>query len=342
MKIGVTGAAGGIGSILADHLFELGYELVLIDDLSTGSLLNLRNEQNRKNLIVNDLSEFSVVLKSLENCNLIFHLAAISSLAQCQLDPAKAISVNVGSTAVICEIARITGAQVIFASTSAVYERNTTLPYSESDSVGPVLVYPFSKLTAEQHLRNSFESCGVSSTIFRFFNVFGPRQDFRRPGPPLVNFVVREICMGREVIIYAPMHQARDYVYVNDVVELLTSVVTQNKVEGCVTLNVASGRLITVQEILQAVEGGLGCEIHVRQSTPSLLWERHKALFEGCFPLNSQIVVDEALKQSLGSIATCKQLLGWEATSDVLVKIVEDAPAMAAEVIAAAKRGEIS
>lgn len=342
MPIAITGAAGGIGSVLADHLLEQGHDLVLIDDLSTGSLLNFHHPENRDRLIRADVTEASLVSSLFSNCQWIIHLAGISSLAQCQMDPARAVAVNVGATAAIAELARRTGANVVFASTSAIYERNTELPHREDDDVDPVLVYPTSKLMAERLLRNAYTTSGIPSLILRFFNVFGPRQDFRRPGPPLVNYLVREAALGRNPIIYAPLTQSRDYVYVSDIVQLLSSVLIGDLAGSCQTVNVASGRLITVGDILDAVSRGLGREIVTEQSSPELLWERHIDLFAGSFPLRSRVVMEETLKQSLGSIEGCRQILGWEAATDVASKISEDTPGMIEEVLAAARRGEVA
>ena len=198
MKIGITGAAGGIGSCLADNLFELGFEIVLVDDLSSGQISNFKIIDNIESLNKIDIRDEEKLLKVFNGCTHIIHLAAISSLAACQLNPSQAMAINVGGTASVSSVANKLGAALIFASTSAIYENNHITPFSEEQSTSPNLVYPLSKKFSEEIINALSATNGLNFVILRFFNVFGPRQDVKRTNPPLVNYLIREHVLGKK------------------------------------------------------------------------------------------------------------------------------------------------
>ena len=325
--ITITGAAGGIGSVLADELLALGHELCLIDDLSGGDRSNFTAEANRNALHVLDIMKDDLPSAVMDS-KVIFHLAAISSLAECQKDPARAIQVNVAATARMAEIARQSGAHLVFASTSAVYENNSEYPLTENQTVKPNLTYSLSKHMAEMFLSSQHAISSSPVTILRFFNVFGPRQNLSRLNPPLVNYLVRELTLGRTPKIYAEDSQARDYVHVDDVVSLIVSLLSRPPA-GFELFNVCSGREITIAEILKAVERGLGVTYEPVRGRSNELWDMHEVLFEGAFPLKKEVVEAETRKRSLGSPTHATNALGWSANVDVLKAIEEEATSIA-------------
>ena len=136
--------------------------------------------------------------KHFAGADYVFHFAGISALPVCQEQPQYAMEVNVGGTANVLEAARRAGVRrVIFASTGAIYENNTTFPTKESDPVAPTLTYAVSKLQAEQHVPGYGEMYGLEIVILRYFNVYGPHQDFMRLSPPLMSYLIREMLNDR-------------------------------------------------------------------------------------------------------------------------------------------------
>jgi UDP-glucose 4-epimerase len=327
MRVAITGAAGGIGSVLADRLFELGIETTLIDDLSKGSITNFDYPENRKKLIEADIRNEEELLKHLHGVEVIVHLAAISSLAECQLNPSLAFSVNVEGTAIIAKLASLLGANVIFASTSAVYENNLNPPFSENSPVDPNLVYSLTKFCGERIFASWHTNYNLQYLTLRLFNVFGPRQDYKRISPPLINYLVREIYFNRIPSIHAPLSQGRDYVYVGDVVELIEKIILNKKYFLNAIFNVCSGKEITINQIIDSISKGFGQRIKFAQKSEESLWEDY-GISSGKFPLNSEVVKKEVLKKSIGNPKLTSLLLDWSANSSVLDKIVQDLKTM--------------
>ena len=138
-KVAVTGGAGFIGSNLTRRLVNEGLEVVVVDDLSTGLLTNVDQEKSAFHQIsITDSKALSVALK---DCQTIFHLAARGSVPRSIKNPVATHEVNATGTLNILEIARQTGAQVIFSSSSSVYGRNMQLPKDESMWLGPMSPY---------------------------------------------------------------------------------------------------------------------------------------------------------------------------------------------------------
>jgi len=332
MKVGITGAAGGIGSCLSDALFERGIETVLIDNLSGGSLENFEHRDNANSLQNVDIRDSAALFPFLSEVDVIVHLAAISSLAACQKNPVEALSVNVGGTAACVNIATKTGAKMIFASTSAVYENNKVLPFSEDDFIQPSLVYPMTKRFSEDLLFGQQLTNNLNFLNLRFFNVFGPRQDVKRANPPIINYLVREHVLGRKPKIYAPPSQARDYVHVFDIVEMLMKFIASEAAYPNRTYNLCSGRSISIDEIFNSLEQGFGEKIEFEQGEPSFLWEMHTELFEGALPLKLQAVEKETLKESVGNPERSASELSWSARRNVLEEITNSVPEMRSRV----------
>ena len=328
MKVVITGAAGGIGSVLSDLLRLNGINLVLIDDLTSGSISNFSLMENRDALVKFDLKDEKETLRLISECTHIIHLAATSSLAECQLNPLTAIQNNVGITSSIIRCATLLGAKIIFASTGAIYEKNVNFPFKESDPVNPLLTYPQSKHFSEQMLKSARITNSLEYVALRFFNVFGPRQNFHRTNPPLINYLVREIVMNRIPTLYAPLNQVRDYVYVGDIAELILGLLRKNVSLPNETLNVCSGIGTSISDIVSSLEIAFGKQIEFHKGNPEDLWEKNTDLFAGKLPLQKSEVKNETLKTSIGDPSFCATTLGWTAQTNILSQIQKDTPEM--------------
>ena len=247
-KVAVTGGAGFIGSNLARRLISEGYDLVIVDDLSTGLLSNIDQEKTEFHQIsITDPKALSAALK---DCQTIFHLAARGSVPRSIKNPIATHDVNVTGTLNVLEAARANGAHVIFSSSSSVYGRNMQLPKDESMWLGPMTPYAASKLAAEGYVQAYAAAYGVPTTLLRFFNVFGPRQ---RPDHEYAAVLPKWIWLamqGQAIDVYGDGSASRDFTYVDTVLDIaMTAMKEKVLTEGA--MNLAYGNRIFLNETIE-------------------------------------------------------------------------------------------
>jgi nucleoside-diphosphate-sugar epimerase len=251
-RIVITGAAGFIGSNLGRHLLDRGYTVVAIDSLTSGTIENLDPRVEFQQLDVRHESLRSL----LAGADAVFHLAAKTSLPDCMQHPQEAANVNVQGTVNVLEAARLAGVgKIIYADTSAEYEGINQFPTPE-DILRPISIYAASKHGGATFCESYRELYGMDITMLRYFNVYGPAQDWRRVVPPVMSGFIIRMLNGEAPIIYGTGEKRRDFVYVDDVNEFHTRVLENPASKGRV-FNVGTGINYSVNEIYEAVESML-------------------------------------------------------------------------------------
>lgn len=312
MKILITGGAGFIGSNLALYLLEKRHQVVALDNLRFGYLENLTSKNNLNPQFIQMDVRDRKIEKVIKNIDVVFHFAGMNSLPACQSDPVETFSVNVMGTTNVLEIARKCNIRrVIFSSSSAVYENEKSFPLTEDMQVNPTLAYSLSKKSAEEICRTYQELYGMDIVIFRFFNVYGPHMDFRRPNPPFISYILTCLLRDRVPILHSDGNQARDMIYIDDVLRLCEIALNHTNAKNQ-TFNVGSGKAFSINEVYKQVATTLGKEeIKPIFRKPSLLWDTYPNLFKGDFPLQKSYVEDEVHRYTLASIKKAKKLLHW-------------------------------
>jgi UDP-glucose 4-epimerase len=250
-RVAVTGGAGFIGSNLTLRLLKEGHEVVVIDDLSTGLKSNIDVSKSAFHQIsITDLDSLS---KALKDCTTIFHLAARGSVPRSIKNPVATHDVNVTGTLNVLEVARKTGAHVVFSSSSSVYGRNMQLPKNESMWLGPMTPYAASKLAGEAYLQAYAASYDVPITLLRFFNVFGPRQ---RPDHEYAAVLPKWIWLAMQkqpIDVYGDGSASRDFTYVDTVLDIAITAMKEKVVtEGA--MNLAYGNRIFLNDVVQMMK----------------------------------------------------------------------------------------
>lgn len=308
-NIVITGAAGFIGSTFANILsLNKFYNLTLIDSLEFGNIDNLSNELQDKLIITNCL-DTEILRKIIPIDCTIFHFAGISSLAECESNYLKAINNNFLSTVNIFEIAIEKNLKkFIFASTSAVYENNKKIPFEENDIINPDLMYSYSKNLCENYL--DFRSKKVDAPqiiITRFFNVFGYNQNIFRKNPPLTGYLIDCIQKNSEAIIYNNNSEIkRDYIFVNDLIAILISLIDINNLENYEIINLTSGNLYSVQDIIESIEKISNKKLKYKFENPTTIWSKYPTILE---KITEKRISDEVYKSSIGDNSKLKEIL---------------------------------
>ena len=316
-KIIITGGAGFIGSQLGFALHKQGHDVVLVDNMSYGHNDNLILDGKRfENFVLADVRN-KEMYDIIDGSDYVFHFAGIAPLPVNQENPYSAVDNNVAGTANVLDASRRSGIKrFIFASTSAVYENNTSFPSCESDDISPDLVYAITKQQCEL-LCHAFNSTyNLDTVCMRFFNVYGPHQDFRRKSPPLIGYIIKELMNNRPPILHSDGNQKRDYVYIDDLVDLMRLIMSRPDISGQ-TFNVCSGSAVSVKQILKIIQTHMGVNIEAIYRDPHLLWEKYPSLYSGKKTLSNSRLEKEVNKFALGDTLKAKSTLGWSATTSI-------------------------
>lgn len=213
----VTGGAGFIGSHLVDKLLADGEEVVVLDDLSTGVLQNL---DPRARVIVGSICDQEALRSAIRGCDSVVHLAALVSVQDCIRDWDRGTSINLAGTASVFRAACAEGnLPVVYASSAAVYGDRGGKVCAETDLPQPISPYGADKLGCEHHARAMNAIRNLPSVGLRFFNVYGPRQNPNSPYAGVISKFCENRRANRDHIIFGDGTQARDFVYVSDIVD---------------------------------------------------------------------------------------------------------------------------
>lgn len=248
-RILVTGVAGFVGSNLGKHLLARGYSVVGIDDLSAGTLANVDKAIEFHKIDIRDQKVYELT----RNVDAVFHLAAKASLTECLAKPLEAASVNTLGTLNVLEAARQAKTpKFVYADTSAEYEGITEFPQKE-DKVLPIGVYAASKHGGYAFCESYRRLYHMNVTVFRYFNVYGPAQDWRRVIPPVMCSFILRMLRGERPVIYGSGEKKRDFIFVDDVNDLHLAVLENPASEGMV-LNAGTGVNFSVNQVFQRIE----------------------------------------------------------------------------------------
>jgi UDP-glucose 4-epimerase len=255
----ITGGAGFIGSHLADALLADGHAVRILDDLSTGKRSNLPLDNPRIELLQGDVADADLVRRAAQGCKAVVHLAAVASVQASVEDPVRTHQSNFIGTLNVCEAMREAGIKrVVFASSAAVYGNNGEgESITEDTTKAPLTPYASDKLASEQYLDFYRRQHGLEPVVFRFFNIFGPRQDPSSPYSGVISIFAERIEKGLPITVFGDGEQTRDFFYVGDLVKLLVQALTQPQpAEGAI--NVGLNQATSLNQLLSNLSAVVG------------------------------------------------------------------------------------
>jgi len=250
MKFLITGAAGFLGSALANHLAMEGHQVRGLDDLSTGSPDALSPDVHFTRGDVRDRPKLWTLLQDVD-C--VYHMAARVSVPESILYPREYNEVNVGGTVSLMEALRDVGVRrVVFISSGAVYGDQGEQPLRETFVPQPHSPYAVSKLSAEYYVRTIGDLYGIETVSLRVFNAYGPGQNIPASHPPVIMNLLRQAIRHGTIVVHGDGHQTRDYVYMDDVVTAMIAAATAPGLDNLV-LNIGSGVETSVRALVRQV-----------------------------------------------------------------------------------------
>ena len=253
-EILVTGGAGFIGSHLVDALLAQGHGVRVLDNLSMGKLANLALDNPRLRFIQGDVADASVVDAAVAGCDAVAHLAAVASVQASVDDPVATHQSNFVGTLNVCEAMRRHGVKrVLYASSAAVYGNNGEgQAIDEETTKAPLTPYAADKLASEHYLDFYRRQHGLEPAIFRFFNIFGPRQDPSSPYSGVISIFTQRAQQGLPITVFGDGEQTRDFFYIGDLLSLLTQALQMPQVvQGAV--NVGWSQAISLNQLLAEI-----------------------------------------------------------------------------------------
>ncbi len=285
----VTGGAGFIGSHLCDALIARGDSVRVLDDLSTGNRANLPDGVEP---IVGDIADPVTVARVTDGVDGCFHLAAIASVERGVTDWLGSHRVNLMGTVSIFDAIRRGGAKipVVYASSAAVYGDCRTIPVPETAECRPLSAYGADKYGCELHARVASHVHEIPAVGFRFFNVYGPRQDPKSPYSGVISIFCERILNDQPLVIHGDGTQTRDFVYVGDVVAALLAGMRLRPSDAPV-FNVCTGHATSVLDLARTIGDLRGRHVEITHG-PARAGE---------------------IRHSLGHPAKSQQELGFEA-----------------------------
>lgn len=259
----VTGGCGFIGSHLVEALLAKGHKVRVVDDLSTGKRENLPPGID---LILGDVADTGVMRRAMMGIDGCFHLAAIASVQRGNEDWLGTHRANLTGAVTVFDLARTCRpggpVPVVYASSAAVYGDNPALPLAEDSQTKPLSAYGADKLGCELHGRVAWAVHKVPNVGFRFFNIYGPRQDPKSPYSGVIAIFAGKVAARQQITINGDGGQSRDFVYVADVVRHLVAAMEGMK-PGAEVFNICTGRSTTVLELAHIISriGGVQADI---------------------------------------------------------------------------------
>lgn len=254
----VTGGAGFIGSNLVDALVARGYSVRVLDNLSTGKRSNLPTGANVE-FVEGDVADAQLVRRAVQGCGAVVHLAAVASVQASVDDPVGTHQSNFVGTLNLCEAMREAGVRrVVFASSAAVYGNNGEGQAIDEDvTKAPLTPYAADKLASEHYLDFYRRQHGLDPVVFRFFNIYGPRQDPSSPYSGVISIFTERAQQGLPIAVFGDGEQTRDFLYVGDLVEILLQAL-ESAVAEAGAVNVGLNRATSLNELLAAIRDVLG------------------------------------------------------------------------------------
>ena len=249
----VTGGAGFVGGHLCRRLIKDGHTVVCFDDLSTGSLDNLKDVKDQITFVQGDCNNYEELEAIFKNhpIDTVFHYAAIVGVKRTLEDPIAVLN-DVEGIRNILELSRLNNVKkVVFSSSSEVYGEPVEIPETEDGHVNAKLPYAVVKLIGEKLLEAYHQMYGLNTTSLRFFNVYGPGQESSAYGF-VVGIFIRQVLDGKAPTIFGDGTQTRDFVYIDDNIEAAIRVMETLETAGEV-INVGTGRPMTILDLAEDV-----------------------------------------------------------------------------------------
>ena len=304
----VTGGAGFIGSHLAEALLDRGYQVTVIDALTTGSFANIQDleSSDRFRFAIDTITNEVVMDRLVSECDVIFHLAAAVGVELIVRNPVEAIETNILGTHAVLKLASRYRKKVLLASTSEIYGKNSKVPFQEEDDrlLGTTTKERWSYSTSkaiDEYLGLAYHrQTNLPVVIFRLFNTIGPRQSGRY-GMVVPRFV-EQAMQGEALTIYGDGQQSRCFCDIEDAIRAIIGLAESEDAVGQV-FNVGSTNEVTIQEMASEVLNAAGAIERNSRADDRVVYVPYEIAYQAGF---------EDMRRRVPDISKIKAAIGWQ------------------------------
>lgn len=257
----VTGGAGFIGGHLVEGLLANGHTVRVLDNCSTGKLANLHAVRDRVDFRQGSVLDPATVAAAVEGCEVVFHLAALPSVARSLEEPLESHEACATGTLRVLEAARKARVRrVVYAASSSAYGDIAGTLRHEDEPVSPMSPYAAAKLAGEFYCRCFTTSYGLETVRLRFFNIFGPRQDPRSPYSGVIALFIAAMSAGKQPTVFGDGLNSRDFTFVTNAVQAVMKAADAPAAVGNV-YNVGNGTNINLLQLIEELNRLLGTNL---------------------------------------------------------------------------------
>ena len=288
----VTGGAGFIGSNMVRFLLGKGESVRVLDNFETGKRENLEEIFDQIELIEGDIRAEATVRRAVEDCDIVYHLAALGSVPRSIEDPKTTHDVNATGTFNMLVASRDAKVKrFVFASSSSIYGQSEVLPQHEGLPIAPISPYGASKAIGEVYDKAFYETYGLETISLRYYNVFGPRQDPNSQYAAAIPLFVSALLRDKPPRIFDDGEQTRGFTYIDNVLEANWKAATAPKVHG-EAVNISTATAVSVNTVVNTIKELLGKAIRPTYAPPR----------------------PGDIKHSLADVSLAKKVIGYEPT----------------------------
>lgn len=317
----VTGGAGFIGSHLVERLLNLGHDVTVLDNLSTGRASNLASLKDRSCLTVQDcdVAHDSRLPELFEGAEWVFHLAGLADIVPSVQNPTAYHDVNVSGTVAVLEASRAADVKrFVYTASSSCYGIPDNFPTTETDEIRAMYPYALTKYLGEQYTLHWNKVYHLPSVSLRLFNVYGPRSRTTGAYGAVFGVLLAQKLAGQPLTIVGDGSQTRDFTYVTDVADAFIAA-ADSEVEGEV-FNVGSGNTYSISHLAGLI-GGDVTHIPKRPGEPDCTFADTRKIFN-TLDWSPKVSFEDGVQRMLANIEYWKDAPVWD--SDSISEATED------------------
>ena len=317
MKIILTGGAGFIGSELSEYILKnlQNSKIQIIDNLSRGYLQRIKNIKKKIIFLKADVKKINKL--KIDKVDWIIHASAIAPLPDNQVSHKSSLEENLSQCGAIVDFCLKTGTKnILFLSSSAVYENTKSKIFTENKVNQPILMYPLSKYLAEKYFESVCKSYELNVVSLRLANIFGRKQDYFRKQIPFLGYLIKNSLLKKDLTLYAKGEFKRDYLFIDDLSRLILLILKhkkfKNKSKLYEVLNVGSGYKYSVPDFVSLMQKILNLKIKIIWGKKTDYWKKYEFLYKSKIKFDKKLIEKEVKKKVVLNLSKVQKIYGWK------------------------------